>query len=90
MYVGQNPVFGIWFIGKYGGAAGWVIGYVSNLAEGQLTNGLAKGKQDTFCPSSTKVWKEYFNSQWTYSTKGNVKCSSGDKILLIKAWTDFK
>ena len=85
LYVKQNKVYGIWFNGKYGDEANWVIGSMSNLAEGKVTYGLALSDLDTFCLSLTKEWLEYFNLQWTYSTKAIVKCLSGDKRLLIKA-----
>ena len=85
LYVDQNKFYGIWFDGEYGGAADWVIGLMSNLAEGKVTYGLALSNLDTFCPSLTKEWEEYFNLQWTYSTKAIVKCLSGDKRLLIEA-----
>ena len=78
----QNKVNGIWFGGD---AAYWALGLMSGLAKGKLTYGLAVSNQNTFCPSLTKVWKEYFIGQWTYSTKAIVKCLSGDQKLLIKA-----
>ena len=81
LYVEQNKVYGIWFNGKFGDAAEWVLGYMTNIAEGKLTFGVAFSSfhnKDSFCPSLTKVWKEYFNLQGTYSTKAIVKCLSGD------------
>ena len=79
LYVKPNKVHGIWFNGEYGDAAEWVLGSMSNLAEGKLTYGVAKNKKNTFCPSLTKVWNEYLNNQWTHSTTAIVKCLSGDK-----------
>ena len=85
MYVDQNKIYGIWFDGGYGAAAAWVLGLISGLAEGKRTYGFAMSNVDTFCPSLIKEWEELFDRQWTYSTKAIVKCSSGDKRLLIKA-----
>ena len=77
LYVDQNSVFGIWFDGEYGDAADWVLGLMSNIAEGKLTYGWVMSNQDTSCPSWTKVWTEWWNSQWIIAERGIIKCLSG-------------
>ena len=77
LYVEQNQEYGIWFDGEYGGAASWIIGPMSNIAGGQLTYGWAFNNENTSCPSSSKVWEEWWNSQWQYSETATVECSLG-------------
>ena len=74
LYVGQNPVFGIWYNGLYGDAADWVLGWMSELAEGRVTYGWALSNQDTSCPSLTKEWDQWWYNQWVNSETDNVKC----------------
>ena len=78
LYVKEDKMFGIWFNGKSGGAADWVIGWMSALAEG---NGYswAQNNRDLSCPSLSKEWDEFWNNQWQYSQKGVVQCVSGCK-----------
>ena len=77
LYVEQNNVFGIWFNGEYGEAADWVIGWMTSIADQELSYGWAMSNQDTSCPSVTKEWDEWWNSQWLKSETAIVKCSSG-------------
>ena len=69
LYVEQNKVYGIWFDTVYGN---WVIGWMSNLAE---VNGYAWGyNEDTFCPSLSKEWKEWWNNQWGFLETVDLQC----------------
>ena len=78
LYVKENKVFGIWFNGEYGDEAAWEIGYMTSITKNLKSYSAYNINKDTSCASLTKVWKEYFNKQWTYSTKATVKCVSGD------------
>ena len=79
LYVEQNQVYGIWFNGETGDGAYWVLGWMSALAEGKVTNGWAMINEDTSCPSFSKVWKEWWNSQFYYTQSATLQCYSGNK-----------
>ena len=83
LYVERNRVLGIWFNGEYGDAADWVLGWMSDLAEGKYTHGWAMSYQDTSCPSVTKEWDEWWTNQWQFSKTGIVKCSGFKCYLTI-------
>ena len=85
LYVDQNSVFGIWFDGEYGDAADWVVGWMSNIAVGKLKNGYVLSNSDTSCPSMTKVWLEWWTSQWLTSETGIMKCLSGIIDIYIRS-----
>ena len=74
LYVEKDNVYGIWFNGAYGAAADWVVGWMSDLAEGRDTYGWALSNQDTSCPSLTKEWDQWWSNQWLNSKTDNVKC----------------
>ena len=75
MYLDQNKVYGIWFDSDY---VRWILGLMSMLAEGKQSYGVALSNQDTFCPSLTKEWVDYFYLKWSYPTEAIIKCVSGD------------
>ena len=83
LYAAQNQVYGIWFDGEYGDAADWVAGYMTSIIEGKLRIGWAMSNEDTSCPSLSKVWIEWWNSQWQYSRKASIECLSGYHLLLF-------
>ena len=85
LYVDQNNVSGIWFDGEYGDAADWVVGWMSNIAVGKLKNGYVLSNSDTSCPSMTKVWLEWWTSQWLNSETGIMKCLSGIIDIFIRS-----
>ena len=74
LYVGQNPVYGIWYNGLHGAAAGWMSGLMSDLSAGKLLFGWAKNNENTTCPSFTKVWDEWWNSKWLNSETAITGC----------------
>ena len=86
LYVAQNQLYGIWFDGD---AAHWVVGYMTSIIEGKLTIGWAMNKEDTSCPSLSKVWIEWdkskvkYGSQWQYSKTALIECLSGYHLLLF-------
>jgi len=67
---------GIWCNGQPGASAGWMIGYLSDMGRGKVTSGYVKTNEDTACPTSTIIWKEWW-SEWTSNDKADVECSSG-------------
>ena len=73
LYVGENKVFGIWFDDQKDDAADWVLGSMTNLAEG-YGYGWAFNHQDTSCPSSNKEWHEWWKNEWAYSETALLEC----------------
>ena len=74
LYVGPNKLYGIWFTGK----GNWILGQLTNLARGSVTNGWARNYEDISCPSLTKIWTEFDKDQFVFSITAIVECLSGD------------
>ena len=77
-YVERNNKYGMWFNGKYGAAAAWILGRMTDLIRGRVTYSKATSTNDTPCPSSSKLWQELWNGEFVYSETAIVECVTGN------------
>jgi len=59
-YVDSERKYAIWFNGQ----RDWLMGYVSDVEEGNINSGFVQNDELVECPTDTTSWREYSDGEW--------------------------